>query len=263
MLIRYFRQTKTTSHIYSGPTDPITSLALTPNRPDRTILFAGCWDKSVWSWNTTTSVRSRRYVGHTDFVKSLLCLNIKGFEYIISGSADAYIIIWNVSTGERVVTLKGGHTRGILCLAVDPETLYGAAYPSIETDDVETSSYSDVKDNGITIFSAGSDRTIRRWRVICTITEDKHVLEAYEIDTDYPIIAHETSVFHLCFDYKNEDQLWTASADGTVKSLNRSLDWAPDARLDHGDYVDTVVLNANFIVSAGRNEEIKLWRREV
>lgn len=221
----------------------MTSLALNPTRDT---LFAGCWDKSIWSWSTSTKHPSRRYSGHTDFVKAVLCLQIAHTNVLISGSADACIIIWNVGTGEKLHKLKGGHTRGILHLAVDPLTYPIQPFPSENGEE-------EVKENIMVLFSAGSDREIRRWRLSTDLSS------AGEIDTENPIIQHETSVFALKFD--TDEDLWTASADGTVKCLNRERGWEVDTTLNHGDYVDAVVVGpqGTWVVSAGRDEEVKVW----
>lgn len=119
------------------------------------------------------------------------------------------------------------------------------------------------KESGILIFSAGSDRSIRRWRISTTVSNDDHTFPASELNTNNPIFVHETSVFHLCFNPEDDDELWTASADGTVKCVSRNRNWREDTTLDHGDYVDAVVVNNKWVVSAGRNEDVKVWDRTV
>ena len=161
---------------------------------------------------------------------------------LISGSADASIVLWNIETGEKLHTLKGGHTRGILDLAVDPTT-----YPS--------SPLAERDGTFIVILSAGSDRMIRRWRIRNDLST------AGETETEKSILQHETSVYGLHFDA--DDDLWTASADGTVKCLSRERRWQADTTLVHGDYVRAVAVDekGGWVVSAGRDEDLKLWHR--
>ena len=234
-------KTGESSHIYRGPTTPLSSLALSTTPSDDSV-FAGSWDKSIWSWKRTTRAPQRRYFGHSDFVKALFCIRLHGADVLISGSADASIILWNIETGEKLHTLKGGHTRGILDLAVDPIT-----YPS--------SSLTEHDGAPIVIFSAGSDREIRRWRISGDLST------ASETGTDKPILQHETSVYGLHFDA--DDDLWTASADGTVKCLSRESGWQADTMLVHGDYVRAVTVDerGGWVVSAGRDEDVKIWDR--
>ena len=175
-------------------------------------------------------------------MKALLCFCVNGADILISGSADASIILWNIETGDRLHTLKGGHTRGILDLAVDPTT-----YPP--------SPLAEHDGTWIVIFSAGSDREIRRWRISHDLST------ASEIETDKPVLQHETSVYRLHFDADND--LWTASADGSVKCLIRERGWQADTTLLHGDYVRAVAVDerGGWVVSAGRDEDVKIWDR--
>ncbi|KAL9614401.1 MAG: hypothetical protein Q9167_001131 [Letrouitia subvulpina] len=225
------------SAIYRGPTAPLTSLALSPNGAT---LFAGCWDKSIWSWDTRTRSPQRRYQGHTDFVKAVLTLRLSSSpktDILISGSSDATIIIWSIDSGKKLHTLQS-HLRGVLDLAIDPLT-----YNPLDTDSGE-----------VVFFSADSYRKIRRWK----ITSGAHV---EEIDSQNPIVAHETSVYALRFD--SDGDLWTASADGTAKCLSREHGWKTDTELAHGDYVRSVAVGEEegVVVTAGRDEDLKVWER--
>ncbi|KAL8908480.1 MAG: hypothetical protein Q9207_000786 [Kuettlingeria erythrocarpa] len=180
-----------------------------------------------------------RYRGHTDFVKSVVTARLGLTDVIVSGGADASIIVWDMETGKRIHVLKG-HTRGVLDIAIDPLTYC--------LDDKFRGAGKEV-----TIFSAGSDREIRRWRITLEMAE--------QLDTEQPILVHETSVYALCFDADGD--LWTASADGTTKCLSRSHDFQPDATFKHGDYVRAVAIDeiGGHIITAGRSEDIKVWDR--
>ena len=84
---------------------------------------------------------------------------------------------------------------------------------------------------------------------------------ASETETDNSILQHETSVYSLHFD--TDDDLWTASADGSVKCLSRDGGWQADVMLVHGDFVRAVAVDerGGWIVSAGRDEDVKVWDR--
>lgn len=230
-------QTGEKSTDYRGPTAPLTSLALSPNGAT---LFAGCWDKSIWSWDTRTRSPQRRYQGHTDFVKAVLTLRLSSSpkaDILISGSSDATIIIWSIDSGEKLHVLQR-HLRGILDLAIDPFT-----YNPLGTDNGE-----------VTFLSADSYREIRRWKITSGA-------RAEEIDPENPIVAHETSVYALRFD--SDGDLWTASADGTAKCLSREQGWKADTALAHGDYVRSVAVGEEegVVVTAGRDEDLKVWEK--
>lgn len=218
--------------MYRGPTSPVTSVALSP---DGRKLFAGCWDKTVWSWDACTREPLHRYVGHTDFVKTVVCVLLDNKVLLISGGADSSIIVWNIGSRKKIHTLKG-HTGAIQDLMVDP-TSYTTSSSSV------------------TVFSASSDREIRRWTI-------GHGQSVEEVEAQ-PIIEHETSVYKLFFDA--DDDLWTASADGTVKCLSRERGWKTDTVLTHPDFVRDVVVDerGGWVVTACRDEDVRVWNRAV
>lgn len=218
-------------HIFTGPPAPLTSLALSP---DGKTLFAGCWDKRIWSWAVSTRAKGKRYVGgHTDFVKCVLCVRIAGKDVLISGGADAALVVWDVETGNRLHTLRS-HIRGIQDLALDPLTYD----PSTEQ---------------VTIFSAGSVGEIRRW--------DISITHATEIEKEKPIMVHETSVYKLLFD--GDGDLWSASADGSVNCLGRERGkgWEVEMSVEVGGWVRGVGVEdvGGWVVAGGRDERVGVW----
>ncbi|MCJ1395845.1 hypothetical protein MMC18_008731 [Xylographa bjoerkii] len=229
------------THIFRGPTTPITSLAISLLHHT---LYAGSWDKTIWSWDISTRAPGIRFRGHKDFVKCLLTLPLPGTELLISGSSDATIILWNAATGEKLQTLKG-HSMGVLALAIDPLGELSDGENGIE----------EATEDTLILFSASSDRTILRWRI-----NPRSPSSCLATLLPPPLTPHETSIYALHFSPSSAD-LYTASADGTAMRLSRDHDWAPDSTLQHGDYVRTVAVSANekYIVTAGRNEDVKVW----
>jgi hypothetical protein len=69
-------QTKDTKSIYKGPNAPLTSVAI--GGPGGAFVFAGCWDRDIWSWEKESRTEGRRYKGHSDFVKAVICARIGG-----------------------------------------------------------------------------------------------------------------------------------------------------------------------------------------
>ncbi|KAI4610945.1 hypothetical protein J4E80_007976 [Alternaria sp. BMP 0032] len=220
-------ETNKVAATFTGPVAPLTSVAVS-SKSDT--LFAGCWDKSIWSWTLSTRKPAKRFQGHSDFVKAVIAFTLHGKEVMVSASQDASIIVWDVATGSKLHTLKG-HTRGILALALDP------------------ADYEPSKDTA-TVFSAGSDREIRRWTIGLT--------SASEVEPS-PIIAHETSIDALHFD--SDGDLWTASADKTAKCLSRGREWAEDSTFEHPDFVRDVAIDEDggWLVTVCRDEEVRVW----
>jgi WD40 repeat protein len=117
----------------------------------------------------------------------------------------------------------------------------------------------------LVLVSSSSDPEIRRWRIsldsASQIFDEKTGSKSSQADPPSRAIReHETSVYKLFFD-SDEGDLWTASADGTAKCLSRARNWAPEETIEHGDYVRAVVVTTDWIVTAGRDEDVKVWDR--
>ncbi|WYZ37342.1 hypothetical protein EsH8_II_000848 [Colletotrichum jinshuiense] len=237
-------ETRTISAKYTGPSVPVTCLA-TGGASNGTI-FAGSWDKTVWSWDIATRRPGRRYDGHSDFVKAVVCGRLGDKNVLISGGADKKIIVWDVEAGRKLHTLQDPTTTmmSLQSLAVDPV---------LSTADE------------IVLVSASSDPHIRRWRI---------TLDGYsQLAVDAPgpekkaeekltIQEHETSVYKVLFDITGDEvDLWTASADGTAKCLLREKGFAAEDVFEHGDFVRAIALSENWVVTAGMSQDIKVWDR--
>ncbi|PWY73091.1 WD repeat protein [Aspergillus sclerotioniger CBS 115572] len=222
-------ETGETAAVFKGPTAPVTSICFSPNGR---LLFAGCWDKTVWSWDVTSKEPRLRYEGHTDFVRSVVSTRLHDQDVLVSGGADAQILVFDIATGQRLSVIKG-HAKGIQDLILDPI--------SVASDTSE-----------LVVFSAGSDREIRHFD-LSTGSKDLTGTDA--------LLAHDTNVYKLFFDA--DADLWTASADKTSKCLVREDAWKPNLTLAHPDYVRDVVVHeqGGWVVTACRDEEVRVWNR--
>lgn len=207
-------------------------------------VFAGCWDKNIWSWDIETRQSGTRFEGHSDFVKALTSTKIGGKHVLISGGADKKIMVWDVATGNRLHSLQDSVTSmmAVQSLAVDP---------------VMSS------DDEAIVVSAGSDPHIRRWRVRLDGWE-----QMVDVAPGNPLVerrtlsVHETGVYKVVFDLcSDEVDLWTASADGTAKCLPREKGFTVDETIEHGDHVRAVVVTDEWVITAGRDEDLKFWDR--
>lgn len=208
-------------------------------------MFAGSWDKDVWSWHVSSSALVRRYSGHSDFVKTVLCAQLGGQDLLISGGADKKIIVWDVETGRRLHTLQDPTTTmlAVQHLALDPILC---------------------SRDEIVVVSASSDPHLRRWKI--TLDGWEQLTECFHdrADTErLTIQEHDTSIYKLVFDEDDEEDvdLWTASADGTAKCLIRSRNFVAEDVFTHGDYVRAVQPTEHWIFTAGRDENVKVWER--
>lgn len=175
-------------------------------------------------------------------MKAVVSAKLGGKNVLISGGADKKIIVWDTENGERLYTLRDklDNMLAVQCLAVDP-----------------VASTADE----LVVLSSSSDPKIRRWKI--SLPSAEQILEnADEKDGKEAIHEHETSVYSMWFDiYDEEGDLYTGSADGTAKCLSRAKKWAAEDTYEHGDYVRAVVATEDWVITAGRNEDVKVWDR--
>lgn len=281
-----------TKQIYRGPEAPLTSLALLA---DCSTLFAGCWDKTIWSWDVCTRETRHRYHGHSDFVKSVKCANIATptaldtafTRILISGSADATIIVWNVGTGEKLAVAR--NTGRILDMAIDMSTSeYSNSLSKLSYGEFKAGT-SASQPSAFTIYTASSDPQIRRWRIEAAPLGPSPAAVIRELEVPEELV-HETSVNALCLTphmhafpdsvpenpenlHDEKSILYTASSDNTMRSFiaapkqvtggdgDESTHWSPDLSLTHPDFVRGVVVDQStgLIITACRDEDVRVY----
>ncbi|KAI1499766.1 WD40-repeat-containing domain protein [Biscogniauxia marginata] len=231
-----------TKQVYKGPSAPVTCVAV--GGPGNNTLFAGSWDKDIWSWDVTTKTPGRKYSGHTDFVKAVVCTKISGKECLISGGADKKIIVWDIETGARLHVLQD-------------QTISMMAIQDLVIDPLQSES------DEVTLVSASSDPHIRRWRIKLNGFEQlKEASPGEPGAVRHTILEHDTTVYKLVFDGEGEEvDLWTSSGDGTAKCLSRLKGFVSDDTFHHGDHVRTVAVTDQWVLTAGRDEDINVWDR--
>ncbi|KAK1674363.1 WD domain-containing protein [Colletotrichum godetiae] len=238
-------ETRTTTAKYTGPSVPVTCLAT--GGPSNNTLFAGSWDKAIWSWDIATRRPGRKFDGHSDFVKALVCGRLGDKTILISGGADKKIIVWDADAGRKLHVLQDPTTTmmSLQSLAIDP--ILSSA-------------------DEIVLVSASSDPHIRRWRIsldsYAQLPFDQPAGEKAAGEEKLTIQEHETSVYKVLFDITGDEvDLWTASADGTAKCLLREKAFTSEDAFEHGDFVRAVALTGDWVVTGGISQQIKVWDR--
>ncbi|TRX92205.1 hypothetical protein FHL15_006820 [Xylaria flabelliformis] len=231
-----------TKHVFKGPSAPVTCVAV--GGPGNHTVFAGSWDKNIWSWDSETRAPGRKYSGHADFVKAVVCAKVGSKHYLISGGADKKIIVWDTESGSRIHTIQD-------------QTVSMMAIQALVIDPLESTP------EAIVLVSASSDPHIRRWRITEGAVEQLQETSSHKPDSVRPtILEHETTVYKLFFDTEGEDvDLWTSSGDGTAKCLSRQKGFTTDDTIKHGDHVRAIAVTDQWIITAGRDEDVKVWDR--
>ncbi|KAI1649623.1 WD40 repeat-like protein [Daldinia loculata] len=231
-----------TKQVYRGPSAPVTCVAV--GGPGNNTLFAGSWDKNIWSWDLASKTLGRKYDGHSDFVKAVVTAKIGGKDILISGGADKKIIVWDLETGSRLHVLQD---QAVSMMAIQ----------DLVVDPVQSGP------DEVILVSASSDPHIRRWRIRLDGFE-----QIKEASPDEPgavrhtVLEHDTTVYKVVFDSESEEvDLWTSSGDGTAKCLSRIKGFTTDDSVRHGDHVRAVAVTDQWIITAGRDEDIKVWNR--
>ncbi|RWA10568.1 hypothetical protein EKO27_g4538 [Xylaria grammica] len=231
-----------TKQVFKGPSAPVTCVAV--GGPGNRTVFAGSWDKDIWSWNLETKALVRKYSGHTDFVKAIVCARIGSKDYLISGGADKKIMVWDIETGSRIHVIQD-------------QTVSMMALQHLIIDPLESTPEAAI------LVSASSDPHIRRWRITTSAVEQIKEVSATEPNSvRHSILEHDTTVYKLFFDVDGEEvDLWTSSGDGTAKCLSRQKGFATDDTIKHGSHVRAVAVTDQWIITAGRDEDVKVWDR--
>ncbi|RPB26256.1 WD40 repeat-like protein [Terfezia boudieri ATCC MYA-4762] len=248
------------SHTYRGHTAPVTALALSPAADT---LYTSSWDKSILAFDVPTRSLLRRFQdAHTDFIKCLLYLpplppataaataaaTADSPGLLLSGSSDSTISIYNPHT-TKLLSKLSSHSRAVLCLALDPAPPLAAPTPSY------------------TVLSGSSDREIRTWTVPASGSLPPS-------EASPPLTPHETSIYCMHLPPSDPGHLYTASADRTALHLQLNPPPNPPSVVDtlpHPDFVTAIILagfssddadaDAKYIVTACRDEHVRLWDR--
>lgn len=173
---------------------------------------------------------------HTDFIKAVAVHTIGTSTYLVSGSADRSIAIWDVATAKLLLQLKAHHTTSLTSVLIDPYAI--ASTPNI-----------------LAFFSSSSDGEITQTMV--NISAPNSLTLASK--TSIPI-AHPTSVYSLAL-IGDDGDLLTASADGTAAVLSRYRNWEEETRFTHGGHVRCASSSADgtVVVTGGRDEDVRVW----
>ena len=83
---------------------------------DSQVIFSASADTHIASWNVETGERIRRHTGHEEVIN---CLDVskRGEEFLVSGSDDGTIGLWDPRTKQAIDHIETAYPVTAVCLA--------------------------------------------------------------------------------------------------------------------------------------------------
>lgn len=145
---------------------------------DSQVIYSASADMHVASWNVETGERIRRHAGHEEVIN---CLDVskRGEEFLVSGSDDGYICIWDPRQKAAIDIIETSFPVTAVCLAEAGNELYsGGIDNNIKVWDLrmkkvayslqghtDTITSLAVSPDSQSLLSNSHDNTVRTWDV--------------------------------------------------------------------------------------------------
>lgn len=200
---------------------------------------------------------------------SVLCLQYDD-EYLVSGSSDCTIIIWDIKTGYKPLRKIAGHEDSVLNLRFDKKYIVSCSKDkTIKIWDTKTGEYiktlyghkaavNAVQYRGDMVISGSGGTNQSFFFLLYTYIPDR-TIKIWSISSGNPIrtlTGHERGI--ACIEY-NGNLIASGSSDGTI----RLWDARNGAQLlvipAHSDLVRTLQFDNRMIISGSYDGSIRVW----
>lgn len=155
---------------------------------DSRVIFSASADITIASWDAETGQRIRRHVGHEEVINSVVASK-RGEEYLISGSDDGYVGIWDPRQKEAVDFMGTDFPVTAVAIAEAGNEIYSGgidndirvwdlrkksvAYSLLGHNDTITSL--EVSPDSQYLLSNAHDSTVRTWDIRPFAPQDRSV----------------------------------------------------------------------------------------
>ncbi len=207
--------------------------------------------------------------GHTDSVNAIAISHDD--QYVVSGSNDKTIKVWDIATGQEIRTLSG-HTDSVNAIAISHDDQYVVSVSSDKTikvwllatgEEIRTlSGYSywvftiAISHDDTCVFSA-SDYTVEVWLLatgeeICTLSDHIDRVNGIAI----------SRVEDIAISHEDDKYVVSGFRDNTIKVCSIIAPGEEICTLSgHTDSVDAIAISHDdqYVVSGSRDNTIKVW----
>ncbi|MCL2116096.1 MAG: RyR domain-containing protein, partial [Methanobrevibacter sp.] len=176
------------------------------------------WLKSLHQMNTPTGPLKTTLTGHTGDVLSV-CFSSKD-KYIVSGSYDMSVHVWDLETQEEIAQLKG-HENGVNSVHFSSNDKY--------------------------IVSGSDDRTVRVWDL-----ETQEEIAQLKGHTDWVNSVHfsHNDKYIVSGSDDKTIRIWNLKTQKEITQLKGHTDWVNSVHFSHND---------KYIVSGSTDRTVRVW----
>lgn len=248
--------------VFNQPFGSIRTLAFSPGGQT---LATGDTNSEIWIWKADASSGELgphllTLQGHSNWVCSV-AFSYDG-QLLASGGADRTLIVWQVSTGQRLQTLEG-HGNWVMSVAFSPD--------------------------GQLLASGSADRTVKIWRVStgdCLQTLEDHSHGVWSIafrpqgdrlisgsadgsvkvwdisagQCQHTLLGHQHMVSSVAFSPQG-DYLASGSADQTIRIWDSRTGLCRRTLTGHRNWVWSVAFSSqgDYLASGSSDQTVRIW----
>jgi len=239
----------------SGHSEDVKALTVSK---DGERLASGSHDNTILIWDISnlpdvSTVATLR--GHRDSVLSLAFSSFYSDRYLISGSIDGDVRIWDVDASEVEAQVREEDAKGVIAATVVRQDSWintVAACPA-----------------GPYFAFAGGDRAVNVWKLEerddrsnqQAADQNGHQLEVEEVGT---FRGHEDQISDLDFSPDGKE-IVSASNDGTIRIWNIAMPRCVPSLEGHQSKVNKAVFtrDGRYLASAGGDASARIWNVEM